>query len=259
MALPRQQLACCWGLVTPEEIERVDVMYGPFSAVTWATSAGAVVDYVTRMPDKLEAHVAAGYARQSADVLAAVHYRSWNTSASIGSRSGDWSYWINLSRSDSQGPAHDLPHRAAVRRRAGGAGTPVTGAIAGLNTTNQPWYILRGHAVPHQAGSRQDQAGLRHHAHAARQLHAAGGRTAPEAARRPICAWAGRPAGSSGNINIDGKTYKLADTAFGLSQDQQTHTHAWRLAQSHTQGEFNWSSAPACMTTARISSACPPS
>ena len=40
-----------WGLVTPEEIERVDVLYGPFSAAYPGNSVGAVVDYVTRMPD----------------------------------------------------------------------------------------------------------------------------------------------------------------------------------------------------------------
>ena len=50
-----------WGLVTPEEIERVDVMYGPFSAAYPGNSAGAVVDYVTRMPTKFEAHVKLGY------------------------------------------------------------------------------------------------------------------------------------------------------------------------------------------------------
>ena len=49
-----------WGLVTPEEIERVDVMYGPFSAAYPGNSAGAVVDYVTRMPTQLEAHVKLG-------------------------------------------------------------------------------------------------------------------------------------------------------------------------------------------------------
>ena len=42
-----------WGLVTPEEIERVDVMYGPFSAAYPGNSVGAVVDYVTRMPTQL--------------------------------------------------------------------------------------------------------------------------------------------------------------------------------------------------------------
>jgi iron complex outermembrane receptor protein len=46
-----------WGMVSPEEIERVDVLYGPFSAAYPGGSVGAVVDYQTRMPDKLEAHV----------------------------------------------------------------------------------------------------------------------------------------------------------------------------------------------------------
>ncbi|HEU5435268.1 MAG TPA: TonB-dependent receptor plug domain-containing protein, partial [Telluria sp.] len=41
-----------WGMVTPEEIERVDVLYGPFSAAYPGGSVGAVVDYQTRMPDK---------------------------------------------------------------------------------------------------------------------------------------------------------------------------------------------------------------
>src|SRR5205085_9081832 len=50
-----------WGLVTPEEIERVDVMYGPFSAAYPGNSVGAVVDYVTRMPTRLEAHAKATY------------------------------------------------------------------------------------------------------------------------------------------------------------------------------------------------------
>src|SRR3954468_853902 len=35
-----------WGLVTPEEIERVDVLYGPFSAAYSGNSAGAIVDYL---------------------------------------------------------------------------------------------------------------------------------------------------------------------------------------------------------------------
>ena len=45
-----------WGLVAPEEIERVDVLYGPFSAAYSGNSAGAIVDFVTRMPTRLEAH-----------------------------------------------------------------------------------------------------------------------------------------------------------------------------------------------------------
>jgi iron complex outermembrane receptor protein len=44
-----------WALVTPEEIERIDVMYGPFSAAYPGNSMGAVVEISTRMPQQLEA------------------------------------------------------------------------------------------------------------------------------------------------------------------------------------------------------------
>lgn len=53
-----------WGLVTPEEIARVDVLYGPFSAAYPGNSVGAVVDYVTRMPEAFEAHAKIGYQHQ---------------------------------------------------------------------------------------------------------------------------------------------------------------------------------------------------
>lgn len=45
-----------WGLVTPEEIDRVDVLYGPFSAAYSGNSAGAIVNFTTRMPTQFEAH-----------------------------------------------------------------------------------------------------------------------------------------------------------------------------------------------------------
>src|SRR5258706_9961027 len=40
-----------WGLVTPEEIERVDVLYGPFSAAYPGNSARSNTDSLTRLPD----------------------------------------------------------------------------------------------------------------------------------------------------------------------------------------------------------------
>src|SRR3954466_5487416 len=57
-----------WGMVSPEEIDRVDVLYGPFSAAFPGNSAGAVVDYVTRMPEQFEAHVRASSFGQQFDV-----------------------------------------------------------------------------------------------------------------------------------------------------------------------------------------------
>ena len=70
-----------WGLVTPEEIERVDVMYGPFSAAYPGNSVGAVVDYVTRMPTRFEAHAKVGYVSQPFDLYGThATYRSWQAS-----------------------------------------------------------------------------------------------------------------------------------------------------------------------------------
>jgi len=43
-----------WGLVSPEEIERVDYLYGPFAAQYAGNSIGGVIKYTTRMPEKLE-------------------------------------------------------------------------------------------------------------------------------------------------------------------------------------------------------------
>lgn len=43
-----------WGLVSPEEIERIDVLYGPYAAQYPGNSMGGVYQITTRMPEKLE-------------------------------------------------------------------------------------------------------------------------------------------------------------------------------------------------------------
>jgi iron complex outermembrane receptor protein len=45
-----------WGMVSPDQIERIDVMYGPFSALYPGNSAGGVLNITTSMPTKFEAH-----------------------------------------------------------------------------------------------------------------------------------------------------------------------------------------------------------
>src|SRR3954467_13273472 len=70
-----------WGLVTPEEIDRVDVMYGPFSAAYPGNSVGAVVDYLTRMPTRFEAHGKVGAVWQPFSLYATdATYRSTQAS-----------------------------------------------------------------------------------------------------------------------------------------------------------------------------------
>lgn len=129
-----------WGMVTPDEIERVDVMYGPFSAAYPGNSVGAVVDYVTRMPDKLEAHAKFSMFSQPFNLYGTNEtFKGKQGSVSLGNRSGDWSWWINANRTDSNGqPMVFVTKAASVSAGA----TPVTGAVAGTDRTGSPINIL---------------------------------------------------------------------------------------------------------------------
>ena len=46
-----------WGIVAPEEIKRVDFLYGPFAAAFPGNSIGGVLQITTRMPDHFEATI----------------------------------------------------------------------------------------------------------------------------------------------------------------------------------------------------------
>ena len=231
-----------WGLVTPDEIERVDVMYGPFSAAYPGNSAGAVVDYVTRMPTKLEAHVSAGYSSQPNSLYGSSRtFNSWNSSASIGSKAGDWSFWINLNRTRSEGQPLTF---ATVMQSAGVpgvAGVPVRGAVAGFNTTNQPWYVL---GAGTQYDTQQDHVKIKLAYDITPTLRASYtlGWWQNNSSGRPESYLTG-PNGQpvySGPINIAGKSYTLAPTTFGLSNDSQTHTMHGVSLKSNTRETFDW-------------------
>src|SRR5450830_2167020 len=53
-----------WFMVAPEEVERIDVLYGPFAAQYPGNSYGAVTEITTRMPDHFEASINANTAFQ---------------------------------------------------------------------------------------------------------------------------------------------------------------------------------------------------
>lgn len=232
-----------WGLVTPEEVERVDVMYGPFSAAYPGNSVGAVVDYVTRMPARFEAHAKVGHVVQPFDLYGTRRtYRAWQASASIGDRAGDWSWWINLHHTDSQGQPLTFATRLAGNGTAGSAGTPVTGAVAGLNSANQPWFILG-------AGTRYDT----------RQDHLkiklAYDLTSSVRASYVLGLWRNLAEGNSesylrdgsgnavysGPINIGGRDHAaLSGADFALTRERLLHVMHGLSVKRHTRGEWDW-------------------
>ncbi len=235
-----------WGLVTPEEIARVEVMYGPFSAAYPGNSVGAVVDYVTLMPKGFEAHVKAGLVSQPFDLYNTHEtYKAWQTSASMGSRAGDWSWFVNLNHTNSHGQPQTFPTRLKSAGVAGTAGTAVTGAVLDANNANQPWYYL---GTGTEYTTVQDHAKLKLAYDITPSLRASYtyGLWKNTSEGRPTTYLRdanGQPV-TSGAINIGGLAFTganaLAGGDFPLTNEDIAHSMQGVSVKSHSQGVFDW-------------------
>lgn len=139
-----------WSMVSPSEIERIDVLYGPFSAAYPGNSIGSTVEITTRMPQKFEGEARVQQSWQSFS-LYGTHgtYKSTEESALIGNKSGDFSWWLSANHLDTHG--QPLAFITAPRSStASGAGAPVTGAYADNNRTGNPIWVVGAGAIEHQ-------------------------------------------------------------------------------------------------------------
>lgn len=128
-----------WSLVAPAEIERVEVLYGPYSARYPGNSLGATVLIETRMPEAFEATAntqvfSQSYAHNGVDRS----FEGYRAGASVGSRAGAWAYRLDVDHLDSDG--QPLSFYTTLRSTtAAEAGDPsVVGAV--------PWIDQRGRA-----------------------------------------------------------------------------------------------------------------
>jgi iron complex outermembrane receptor protein len=230
-----------WGMVSPEEIERVDVLYGPFSAAYGGNSVGAVVDYVTRMPTRFEAHAKFGFTHQPFD-LYGTHdrYQGKQASVSLGDRAGRWSWFIDLNRSDNEGQPLTFPTRYLSAGAAPG-GVPVTGAVPGLDRSNRPWYLL-GAATQYATLQDHLKAKIAYDITPTVRASYTLGVWRNDAEGRPtsyLRDGAGRPV-YSGRIDIDGRGYTLGATDFNASNEKLRHLMHGLSLKSHTKGVFDW-------------------
>jgi len=138
-----------WDLVPMAMIQKIDMMYGPFSALYPGNSMGGVATITTRMPDKLEAHVEATGANEFFD-LYKVHQNNTvgHVAATIGDRQGPWSWWLNWDHLQGQGHpmSFDTVETTATSHT---AGTPVTGAVPYLDNLGKPAYLFGAYSIDH--------------------------------------------------------------------------------------------------------------
>jgi len=147
-----------WGMVSPEEIERVDVLYGPFSAEYPGNSIGAVVNITTRMPEKLEASTTLAGNLQHFDQYATRgSYPAYQFAGTVGDRIGAFTWFASANHVDSK--SQPLAYVTVNRPTASSAvGVPVTGAFEDLNRLGQPIYVVGAGGFEHQ---RQNNLKLR--------------------------------------------------------------------------------------------------
>ncbi len=122
-----------WNMVAPEEIERVDVLYGPFSAIYPGNSIGTTVVITTRMPKQFEASGRIqGWTQKFEEYGVDERFNGKQFSGYIGSRLESGLAWsLGLNHLDTY--SHPMQYYTVSANAAGvfpavaGAATPVTG------------------------------------------------------------------------------------------------------------------------------------
>jgi len=235
-----------WFMVSPEEIARIDVMYGPFAAMYPGNSYGAVTAITTRMPTAFEASAKLSTSSQHFNQYGEEgDYGATQASVSLGNRVGRLSWRFSANHLDSF--SQPVTYLTVKQSGTAAGGLPaVTGAVAGHDRTGAPIEILGAGNLTHTV---QDSARLklaydltptltagytlgywqnRAQAHDVSFLHDAGG-----------AAYYG---GTSGNVDIGGNAYSAKSIA-GLYSSNDVDQEHWMQAlslQTKSQGPWNW-------------------
>lgn len=136
-----------WGVVGPEEIESISMMYGPFSALYAGNSFGGVMSIHTRMPSTFEAHAGAQVFQQNFELYGTdENYRGRHATASAGNKVGDFAFWLGVDRLDNEGQPMSFS-TSALSTTAPGASPVVTGAFRDKSETDADRIIFGANSI----------------------------------------------------------------------------------------------------------------
>ncbi|TFW10017.1 TonB-dependent receptor [Oxalobacteraceae bacterium OM1] len=235
-----------WFMVAPDEIARVDVLYGPFAAAYPGNSYGAVTEITTRMPKQFEGSVKlSGASQRFSQVGTSDRYPSAQASLNLGNRTGDVSWWfgVNHLSSFSQPVTYLTINQSAA---AAPASAPVAGgAFADRNRNGAPILVLGAGNLTHTV---QDSAKLKLAYDISPALTAAytlgyWQNKAEAASQSYLTTGSGAPYyGGTGSVNIGGNAYSAA-TIGGLFSSNTIEQERWMQAlslRSKNAGAWNW-------------------
>ena len=136
-----------WGMVNPEEIQRISMMYGPFSSLYAGNSMGGVINIETRMPEKFESHAGVQTFFQNFKLYGTNQNESGHREfISLGNKVNDFSFWASVNRLENTAQPLDFSvHNLSLAPA--GAETPVTGAYQDKGILNQDRVIFGATAI----------------------------------------------------------------------------------------------------------------
>ncbi|MEG3149565.1 TonB-dependent receptor [Sphingomonas sp. ZT3P38] len=133
-----------WGMVSPEEIARIDVLYGPFSAAYAGNSIGAVVNITTRLPDRLEGTLTAATSVQQFDQYGTHDtLPAYQFGATLGDRFGPLALFGSITHTISN--SQPISYATATANPAG-----ATGGYADVNRVGAPIRVIGAGGLEHQ-------------------------------------------------------------------------------------------------------------
>ena len=228
-----------WGMVSPEEIESISMMYGPFSALYAGNSFGGVMSIATRMPVKFEAHATAQAFAQSFKLYGTDEtYTGNHQTASVGNKVGDFAFWLGIDRLENEGQPMNFS-TASLSTTSPGISPVVTGAYQDKSETGSPRVVFGANSI-----DRTEQTNIKFKAayDITPDIRAAytlgvwnmNGKTDVESYLKDT---AGNPV-YNGRVSFSGKRYDVS--GMNPAEAESTHImHALDL-KSNTKGFFDW-------------------
>ena len=232
-----------WGLIAPQEIDHIDVLYGPFAAAYPGNSIGEVVNIVTRMPTHLEAGVdILGAWQNFSEYATHEDLGSGQISAYVGDRAGPLAFWLSANHlTTTAQPLAFVTETAPSTTSA--AGVPAAGAVAAVNRTGQPIQVIGAGSMEHQL---QDNAKLKVSLDLSPSVTATYSvgvfsNQVNATARTYLANAAGDPV-YAGTVNIAGQAISVPASAFDANVYHYDELHVGQSLKiaSHTGGDFDW-------------------
>lgn len=233
-----------WGMVSPDEIARISVTYGPFSAAFPGNSIGAVVEIETRMPDQFEGAInLGGSIDHFKEYRTSDDFGAWQGGVNFGNRIGPFSFWFGATRTESD--SQPLSYVTARRPNAPStSGTVVTGAVDTFNRAGAPVVVLGEGGLEHQV---QNNLKFKLALDVAPDTQLAWtigrfGNNTDADAKSYLANAAGQTVYAGGPLNINGYAYTIAPSAFSNGQyafDERQWMNSVSLTHSGS-GVFDW-------------------